>query len=326
MTSSAHTEGGKVRIIRERLYVGITLIACGPWWGASAHAECADSDYVSARPSPASPAGYSAITAVLGCYSVFTGDFANCAFTYKVVGLAYPESDPGNNGGHVGHTGVRPLVLADSRNPGGAVLYPRDADSSPLRVSGQTQEVPPFQQAVLRHPAPQVSGRLAVDMTITAPPGQFFCFLDPAGRTLLTYAVIDVGIPGLEPLPPTGTDYQVIRGGVAEHPDGTNGTSGTLRKLLEIAGYYHSAEGSKLSVNDLSLPAGGLFDINSNWQPPHDTHRDGLDSDINRQNVDGSFSYCEDDVSLAWAVQKSANGRARPYLYCEKHGFKHIDF
>ncbi len=319
-------EAGAVHIVGKAIKVGIALSVCAPWTSAITYAECADSAYASARPSPAKPAQYSPITVVLGCYSIFTGGFANCAFTYKVVGLTPPESDPANNGGHFEHVGIRPLVLADERNPGGGVLYPRDADGSPLRVAGNTQEVPPLAQAVLRHPAPQVSGRLAVVSTITAPAGQFFCFLDPAGRTLLTYAVIDVGIPGLESLPASGTDYQVVRGGTAEHPDGTNGTPGTVRKLLEIAGYYRDATGSMLSVNDLSLPAGGLFDIHSNWQKPHQTHREGLDADINRQNIGGTFAKCLDDRALAKSVLLAAAGGTGPYLYCEEDGLKHIDF
>lgn len=38
--------------------------------------------------------------------------------------------------------------------------------------------------------------------------------------------------------------------------------------------------GEKLSLNDMSLPWGGLFDLNANWQPPHFWHRFGTDVDI----------------------------------------------
>ena len=33
-------------------------------------------------------------------------------------------------------------------------------------------------------------------------------------------------------------------------------------------------------LNDISLPNGGLFDINPNWNPPHKSHRIGKDVDI----------------------------------------------
>lgn len=288
-------------------------------------AACVDSDYVQVRPSPASPASSSTITARFACYSILSGDWANCAFTYRVVGLAQPASDPGNSGGHVGHAGLRPLVLNDARNPGGAVLYAHDTDASPLGVRGFTMETPPFVDATVRHPTPEASGRLAVDTTITAPPGGVFCFFDSAGRTLLTHAIVDVGVPDLEPLAAVGNDHQVVRGGTETHPDGTSGTADSTNTLLRIAAEYRRISGSQLSVNDLSLPAGGLFDIGANWQAPHRSHRGGADADINRTNVSGETIDCSDDEDLARAVEHMAAGRAFPFLRCESGGRKHID-
>jgi hypothetical protein len=42
-----------------------------------------------------------------------------------------------------------------------------------------------------------------------------------------------------------------------------------------------------LQINDVSLPYGGLFDVNGNWHRPHGTHRTGRDTDI-RTELPGS--------------------------------------
>ena len=42
----------------------------------------------------------------------------------------------------------------------------------------------------------------------------------------------------------------------------------------------------EISLNDMSLPFGGLFDgVNANWQVPHITHRIGRSVDINNTIV-----------------------------------------
>lgn len=304
--------------------IGLAAVTIGPGVTTATFAACVDGAYVRARPSPAAPARAEAITARLGCYSILTGGWANCAFTYRVVGLAQPGSDLAINGGHVGHTSMRPLVLNDSRNPGGSVVYAHDSDPGPLSVVGFTMQSPPFIDATVRHPAPEVSGHLAVDTTITAPLGGSFCAFDPAGRTLLTQVVVDVRVPNLEPLV-AGDNHHVIRGGTAEHPQGAYGTNDSVATLLEIASEYSKKSNSALSVNDLSLPAGGLFDIGSDWRLPHGTHRQGEDVDINRANAVGVIRNCADDEELLYAVGVVAAGHTFPRLICEAGGRKHID-
>jgi murein endopeptidase len=139
-------------------------------------------------------------------------------------------------------------------------------------------------------------------------------------------ATVDVSVPGLEQLPADGENYQIVRGGTETHPQGTYAKPETIETLLEIAKNYREISGSKLSVNDLSLPAGGLFDIRDNWQTPHKSHREGIDADINRTNIEGEFTLCEDDLDLKEAIKIVAAGAKFPRLYCEEQGFKHIDF
>ncbi len=50
--------------------------------------------------------------------------------------------------------------------------------------------------------------------------------------------------------------------------------------LVAVAEGYYFYTGHILCINDISLPYGGLFDIDGNWAPPHRTHRLGEDIDI----------------------------------------------
>ena len=43
--------------------------------------------------------------------------------------------------------------------------------------------------------------------------------------------------------------------------------------------------GILLRVNDMSLPRGGLFDVDNNWTGPHDGHRLGREADIGFNGV-----------------------------------------
>jgi hypothetical protein len=153
------------------------------------------------------------------------------------------------------------LVLADARNPEGNILFASDTDLAALSVTGETFVTPPFLGALLIHPMPEVSGRLALDGQLIAPDNRLFCIFSPDYRVLPFHFTADVRVPGLEPLPLSGTDHEVVRGGLATHPEGTSAAPQTIATLMKIAREYRTLTGSKLSVNDLSLPAGGVFDI-----------------------------------------------------------------
>lgn len=226
------------------------------------------------------------------------------------------------------HVGARPLVLADPRNPGGQVFFAGDTDPAPLSVAGSTFVTPPFLGALISHSTPEVSGSLAIDGELTAPPNRLFCIFSPSGRMLPFHFTADVRIPGLEFLPASGPDYEVVRGGRDTHSDAdsTWATHQTIVTLLEIAKVYRALSGSKLSVNDLSLRAGGLFDVENNWMPDHQDHRTGTDADVNRVNISGSLVNCLDDDSFLQAIVKVAASGSFPKRLCESGGRKHINF
>jgi hypothetical protein len=87
-------------------------------------------------------------------------------------------------------------------------------------------------------------------------------------------------------------------------------------------------------VNDISLPKGGVFDLQNDWNQfarSHSEHRDGRDIDINPAGIN-----CLDDLALQAAVNKflvplehRITNVQQPdpasALLCETGGRKHID-
>ena len=88
-----------------------------------------------------------------------------------------------------------------------------------------------------------------------------------------------------------------------------------------------------ISFNDVSLPLGGLFDIHGNWSPPHSTHREGLDVDLNRTPGNAPEGYeipaCPDDRLLHEAARNVLTVfsplRSSPVL-CESGNRRHLDY
>lgn len=87
-----------------------------------------------------------------------------------------------------------------------------------------------------------------------------------------------------------------------KHPEAFWGTKGTLSaftKLAEDFNKYQTLHNvalkgcgktgwpvQKLSMNDIALPTGGVFDWHQTWRPSHQTHNKGEGGDINHPWVD----------------------------------------
>ena len=91
-----------------------------------------------------------------------------------------------------------------------------------------------------------------------------------------------VVVPGLIQLS-TGTNY-ILWGETENHPYNHFGTKKLINTIIEIANEYKSyfPNSKSLYINDISLPWGGLFDINSDWKSPHVLHRCGNQVDIRK--------------------------------------------
>jgi hypothetical protein len=104
---------------------------------------------------------------------------------------------------------------------------------------------------------------------------------------------LTVKVPGLSLLPSNGNYVKV--GGTSKHfgPPGLQtdnnhyGTDYTISAIMSIAGLYKEEFQRRLLINDISLPYGGLFDINGDWQTPHKTHREGKNVDVDDKTAEG---------------------------------------
>lgn len=318
-------------------------------------------------------------TYFFGCYCNIGGrvEPLACDFEYRVTGLASPANpvlpcDPANpngertcvTGGH-SHNGARPFVF----DPPGKVEF--DADELPfddLAVKGNTLATPPLTLAKVTHKLPQVGGVLQIEGFLRfRTPGsrlirQWFC-ADPRcddNKTININGTIDVRVPDLTPLPGdpgqvTPDHYVKGRNPDNNHIDAVafSASAFTRVALPQLSNLFFSAAARNLSVNDISLPKGGVFDLKLNWKGEqenpdgtkttfgHVEHRDGNDADINTQGID-----CQDDQALRFAIDRvlvgvlrkkpdgtlktdPVTGKPLPFsaLLCEEDtGFKHIDF
>ncbi len=250
------------------------------------------------------------------------GRYLNCGFRNEILGLRPPPGNLAHNGGHAHGFDIHPLV--DDMPTGGFVcLTCTDTDGAPLVVQGSTNH----DVVVVLHALPPVAGQIQTQIRFTPPPG-YSCVANCS--PLFTVAVQVKDLQKLpERAPADGDNYVTLRAGADTHPEGQWATRQTLDTLLEIAEEYRALSDRQLSVNDLSLPGGGLFDWKATYAPPHITHRTGTDADINRTGVD-----CNVDKPLKQAVAIVAKRRPGVVLVCENTSgkpdpngpFKHIRF
>jgi len=187
--------------------------------------------------------------------------------------------------------------------------------------------------------APEASGKVQLHLTWTPPPN-WVCADNNEGalgtfrRPCTGIGHFDVGYPLQRLVPLDDPSYKVVRGDTVRHPDetSTSGTAKTLGALKLVADVYSVlvtpfAPGARLSINDISLSKGGLFDYRKDWVKPHQTHRKGTDVDINRAPVDANGNAlapvpCPDDYALQAAVGivQVYLGTSLPSLDCELNG------
>lgn len=290
---------------------------------------------------PTLPGKPSTFTTYFGCFQWSNGTPINCSFTLKIDGLKEPQFAFDNNGGHF-HFTNRPLSLNNK-----PLQHDGDLDPSAFGVAGFTSLDPSQEWGVVAHETPETSGKLAGESTLVTL-GRFQCSLDCFTSTSWRWEdTYDIGVRNLAELPGRPSEYLKVRNPDTNHPDSVafNGAPLALQMLPLIAQRYFELSKRLLSVNDMSLIKGGLFDCcKEPWMPPHSAHREGKDADINQGGVG-----CDQDGNLQTAVDqflkkvKTPNGNLRSALYCEPSRFceepdpdpdpetkskclKHIDF
>lgn len=255
------------------------------------------------------------------CYDYFTDLPLNCPFTHDLKGLKEPITLIENNAGH-DHSLV-PHPLVEPKDTGTLqFLNGTDFDNDPKVVAGHTQN----DIAVILHPIPQAAGKLVTETLIHSPPF-YRCVSNCFTPTSSKYRyILDVGLKDLRSLVQSANDPFTLPGETTTHPKNHFGTEDAVTRLRKIAQQYKKDSTRKLSINDMSLPKGGMFDLCATYNPSdtcaaapkggHNTHRTGTDADIDQQGVP-----CLQDHDLLKAVL--AAGATRK---CESEGRKHVDF
>ena len=287
---------------REWKSLGVGLVSVLVWggvaWGQTR-------PLLELLPSNLTPGALSQGFINFACYDIDGIKFINCTVTTRLGQL-----DPAF-GGHVAHVAPQPLgTIRDVNTPG----------AGGVSVTGST-----LNGFAVVYKAPEASGKVEFVTTWTFPRG-YLC-LDNLRPTCTDTDHFDVGLQLQKLDPLNDIFYTVIRDNTDTHPDGTSGVANTINKLKVLAVLYYikTNQVRRLSINDISLSLGGLFDINANWAPPHTSHRRGTGADINRNARDSNGSplpalNCPDDVALQDAIEWLANGASRPQLVCEQNG------
>ncbi len=89
---------------------------------------------------------------------------------------------------------------------------------------------------------------------------------------------ITVAVGGLMELLP-GANYGLI-GATSPHPANHFGAQQLVTDLQALAQQFFQQYAQRLEFNDMSLIAGGIFDLNRNYQGPHFEHRVGTNCDL----------------------------------------------
>ncbi len=94
---------------------------------------------------------------------------------------------------------------------------------------------------------------------------------------------VRVRVPGLFDLG-LGGSYRLTgnTGRAAIHPNNHYGTGSTVVRTHYMANDFYEQFNATLGINNMSLSGGGLFDIDGDWDTPHDWHRKGTSVDIDR--------------------------------------------
>jgi len=200
-------------------------------------------------------------------------------------------------------------------------------------VVGSTMPTANIVTADIDHKIPEIGGIIETEVFVLSPPGWIClagCYTRTSRRSIFEVTVTAPNISSSPLSDPSPSDpYTKLRTPDSLHinEEVYYGTDRTLRVLPKVAEEFFRISGRKLSVNDMSLRYGGVFDVNGNWKPSHATHRGGKDVDINQRGTP-----CLPDHELRRITNMMlpkvllSNGTLRQPLLCESGGRKHIDF
>lgn len=135
------------------------------------------------------------------------------------------------------------------------------------------QDIPVNVQAQWDFEAPQFASKLKASWSYRGE-----CVGEPSAQA-------GFGVPNLIELTP-GTGYE-IRKGAPMHRFNSFGSAVTITSFKSIASEYRQdfPTAEKLVVLAVSLPWGGLYDVDASWTPPYSDHRFGFELDLAADSV-----------------------------------------
>ncbi len=222
----------------------------------------------------------------IGCYDASNGNWLDCETQFA----SYFDSPSPDNlywtGGHSHSDSARPVgqMTCDAMDT---------HDGAYTQFSGYTRD---NEWPVIKT-MPEVSGIITVFASYVAP-WNYYCM--PSGiftcdpndlRVARGYFGFDVGSGGFAELPSWPEVY--VRCGITagclcdnvspNHPSAFLGTPEMIAAVEDLAVRFQAAYPNlRLRITDMSLPRGGLFDINENWVTPHCRHRTGTSVDVSK--------------------------------------------
>jgi hypothetical protein len=131
-----------------------------------------------------------------------------------------------------------------------------------------------------------------------------------------------VRVPGLQPLPSGNHNLITYTSHEASHrhslSNSNNGLPAIVTAISQAVRQYASEYGMSgdifLAAVDMSLPWGGEFDINGNWQSPHEYHRLGISIDFSSYYRDSAGNVVLVDLFRDDAFVRSTNTINQSFL------------
>jgi len=99
-------------------------------------------------------------------------------------------------------------------------------------------------------------------------------------------------------------DNYVLTGDKPAHPLNHYGVPEFVDVIKNLAKKYKELYGKRLRINDISLVNGGIFDINYNWKPPHNEHREGKNVDISKTSYEGTTVTYDEVINCLREIKK----------------------
>jgi hypothetical protein len=107
---------------------------------------------------------------------------------------------------------------------------------------------------------------------------------------------VQVGLFTFEELPATSSTYDRTGAKSGKHVENHFATSYHIQMLQCFAAWYYEWSGHKAIYNDSSLPLGGIYDLDLNWQQPHATHSEGRATDFEAGTLEIVDKWVASDV------------------------------